>query len=175
MLYLLDSNVLVDADRDYYPIDRVPEFWEWLVAMGEMGRVKVPQEMYEEIVLPAPTSPDALVEWLIASRDLLVLDESVEVELVSKVASQGYARDLTDDEVVKVGRDPFLVAYALADEQRRRTVVTNEVSKPSQKRANRHLPDVCEDLNLPCINIFEFIRNLDFRTDWRTRTQDSSA
>ena len=37
MLYLLDSNVLIDANRDYYPIERVPEFWDWLVAMGELG------------------------------------------------------------------------------------------------------------------------------------------
>ncbi len=31
MLYLLDANVLIDADRDYYPIDRVPEFWDWIL------------------------------------------------------------------------------------------------------------------------------------------------
>ena len=126
MLYLLDANVLINADRDYYPIERVPEFWDWLVVMGELVRVKVPQEMYEEIVLPAPTSPDALVEWLIANRDALVLDEPVVVELVSKVTSQGYADDLTDDELVKVGRDPFLIAYALAGNHVRRTVVTTE-------------------------------------------------
>ena len=24
MLYLLDANVLIDANRDYYPLDRVP-------------------------------------------------------------------------------------------------------------------------------------------------------
>ena len=27
MLYLLDANVLIDASRYYYPIQRVPEFW----------------------------------------------------------------------------------------------------------------------------------------------------
>ena len=49
MLYLLDANALIDANRDYYPIDRVPEFWDWLVAKGERGQVKIPLEIYEEV------------------------------------------------------------------------------------------------------------------------------
>ena len=57
LLYLLDANVLIDADRDYYPIDRVPEFWNWLAVMADLGRVKVPQEMYEEVVLPPHRGP----------------------------------------------------------------------------------------------------------------------
>ena len=72
LLYLLDANVLVDADRDYYPINRIPEFWDWLAVMGELGRVKVPQEMYEEVVLPPQRPPDALVAWSIANRDTIV-------------------------------------------------------------------------------------------------------
>lgn len=34
MLYLLDANVIIDANRDYYPLERVPEFWAWLVDCG---------------------------------------------------------------------------------------------------------------------------------------------
>lgn len=30
MLYLLDANELITAHNLYYPIDVVPEFWEWL-------------------------------------------------------------------------------------------------------------------------------------------------
>jgi len=37
MLYLLDANTLIDAKRDYYPIDRVPEFWSWLIFQGQQG------------------------------------------------------------------------------------------------------------------------------------------
>ncbi len=48
MLYLLDANTLIDAKRDYYPIDRVPEFWDWLVFHGQQGNIKIPIEVYEE-------------------------------------------------------------------------------------------------------------------------------
>lgn len=46
MLYLLDANVLIDANRDYYQMSRVPEFWDWLVEMGTHGLVKIPLEVY---------------------------------------------------------------------------------------------------------------------------------
>ena len=41
MLFLLDTNVLIDANRDYYALDRVPEFWDWLVHFGTEGQVKM--------------------------------------------------------------------------------------------------------------------------------------
>ena len=170
MLHLLDANVLIDANRDYYPIERVPEFWDWLVEMGELGRVKIPLEIYEEIVLPPPppSRPDVLVNWLTNHRDALLLEEQVRVDLVAHVTEQGYAGDLTDDEIEKIGRDPFLIAYALADVQNR-CVVTNERPRPGRTRANRHLPDVSREFKVLPKNTFDMIKELDFRTDWRRR------
>ncbi|MEJ1354792.1 MAG: DUF4411 family protein, partial [Candidatus Sedimenticola sp. (ex Thyasira tokunagai)] len=47
MIFLLDANVLINAKNFYYPIDRVPEFWDWLVHQGETGNIKVPVEIYQ--------------------------------------------------------------------------------------------------------------------------------
>ena len=165
MLHLLDANVLIDANRDYYPLDRVPQFWDWLAAMGRLGRVKVPVEIYEEIVLPKPQKPDLLVGWLVAHKDTLVLPCQVVADLVALVSDESYADDLTDDEVEKIGRDPFLVAYAVGRGSER-CIVTTEHSKPARKRANRKLPDVCGDYNIRCIDTFTMTRELNFRTDW---------
>jgi len=165
LLYLLDANVLIDANRDYYPIKRVPEFWEWLEDAGENGNAKVPFEVYEEI----SGGSDALANW--AKQDsiktALLFQEEVDVSSVSYVIDDGYASDLTDDEVEKIGRDPFLIAYALRDSGGR-CVVTTEVSKPRRRRANRHLPDVCNTLGVRCCNTFEFVRALDFSTRWNS-------
>lgn len=165
MLYLLDANVLIDADRDYYSLERVPEFWEWLENGGVTGHVKIPLEVYEEI----SDGKDELADWSkqVQIKAALLLQEEVEVSLVSSATDQGYASDLTDDEVVKIGRDPFLIAYALRDVGSR-CVVTTEVSKPSRSRANRHLPDVCRDLGVECHNTFEFVRALNFSTRWNS-------
>lgn len=49
MVYLLDANVLIDANRDYYRLTKVPEFWEWLKFEGSAGRVKIPMETWGEV------------------------------------------------------------------------------------------------------------------------------
>jgi hypothetical protein len=166
LLYLLDANVLIDANRDYYPIERVPEFWEWLQNAGENDHVRIPLEVYEEI----SDGKDELANWAKQEqiKTALLFQEEVDVSLVSLAIDQGYASDLTDDEVVKIGRDPFLIAYALRDAASR-CVVTTEVAKPSRNRANRHLPDVCRDLGVGCYNTFEFVRALNFSTRWNSR------
>lgn len=164
MLYLLDANVLIDANRDYYSIPRVPEFWDWLVHHGAHGVVKIPVEFYEELKV----GNDDLALWAREEtvRATLLLDEEPDVALVSRAVEDGYAPDLTDDEIERLGRDPFIIAYALASPVDR-CVVTTERSKPSRQRANRHLPDVCRDLGVACCDSFTFFRVLDFSTGWR--------
>jgi Domain of unknown function (DUF4411) len=166
MIYLLDASVLITANRQYYAIDRVPEFWEWLVYMGTMGNVKIPKEIYEEF----KDGKDALSIW--AKEDevesALLLDEDVDIGMVRRVMAQGYAPDLTDDEIEKLGRDPFLIAHALTHAGNR-SVATTEVSKPKKVRANRHVPNVCDDFGVPCLNTFQLTTALDFRTDWKKK------
>jgi hypothetical protein len=53
MVFLLDANVLIDAARDYYPLEMVPEFWEWLAHNGSVGHIKMPIEIYEEVCTAA--------------------------------------------------------------------------------------------------------------------------
>lgn len=160
-LNLLDANMLIDANRDYYPIHRVPEFWTWLVYMGEQGRVKVPQEVYDKVT----DANDDLANWLKDAKGAMLLAEEADPRLIGLVIRQGYADDLTDDEIEKLNEDPFLIAYALADINHR-CVVTTERSRSSRQRANRHIPDVCDDFGVSHCNTFELVQALDFRTDW---------
>ena len=160
---LLDANVLIDANRLYYPMDRVPEFWLWLVAMGEQGSIKIPAEVYDKVA----EADDDLSRWLKDHKDTLILDEMVDRSMLVRVVEEGYASDLDDVEQEKLNEDPFLIAYALADPQHRR-VVTTERSRPSAMRANRKVPDVCNHFNVTCYDTFTLIRELDFRTDWRS-------
>lgn len=171
MLYLLDANVLITANNYYYPLDSVPEFWEWLLHMAEEGRVKIPLERFEEIKDgPTDIAKDHLFGWLQedAVKTALLLDESVDSALVQAVITQGYAADLNDTELELVGRDPFLVAYAIAAPDAR-VVVTSEVPRPERQRQNRHLPDVCLSVGVQWCDPFALNRALGFRTDWKTR------
>ena len=139
LLYLLDADTLIRADREAYPLGRFPVLWNWLLYQGDVGSVKITFEQYEEIT----AGYGELADWLNDEdhRQSLLLPDEVELTTVQQVLSGGYAPDLNEDEVEKIGRDPFLVAHAMAAIGER-TVVTFEVSASSKKRAKRKLPDV---------------------------------
>jgi hypothetical protein len=152
-LYLLDANVLINANRDYYPVDAVPEYWAWLVALARKGVIKMPLETFEELKGGNPER-DVLRGWANDAEVASVLRE--------------YATDLTDIEIGEIGKDPFLIAHGLVDTVNR-VVVSAETSAPGKKRANRRVPDVCRGLGVRCINAFDLNRELNFRTDWNRR------
>lgn len=159
MLYLADANVLIRAQGDYYPIERIPQFWNWLRLCAEQGVIKLPHEIFEEIA----AGKDSLTDWLVSPEVATVIKyaESVNPVVLNQVLSHGYAPDLNDSELEEVGQDPFLIAYALTNPAGI-TVVSKEVSAPSKQRANRRVPDVCKTLGVRCINDFELYRELQF-------------
>jgi Domain of unknown function (DUF4411) len=168
VLYLLDANVLITANSTYYPIDQIPEFWSWVHHQATSNRINIPREIMEEIKA-GRKDDDPLLDWinLVEIEAALLFDEAVDVALVQHVVSAGYAPDLSDDEVEKIGRDPFLIAYALAHPANR-TVVTTEVSKPSAQRHNRKVPDVCQTVGAASCGPFALNKVLGFRTGWKT-------
>jgi len=163
MIYLLDADTLIRADSTYYPLNRFPVFWEWLLYNGNEGIVKIPIEQYEEII----AGNSELVDWLKdqETKEALLFNEEADPALVTLVTEEGYASDLDETEQEKVGRDPFLIAYGYADTASR-SVVTFEVSATSKKRANRKIPDICESLGIQCSTLFDLIEVLDFTTSW---------
>nr|VFJ56201.1 MAG: protein of unknown function (DUF4411) [Candidatus Kentron sp. DK] len=104
MLYLLDADVLITASNTYYAIDQVPEFWGWLQHQGMEGRIKIPLEMIEEV--QEGRKEDLLFEWIRddSNRDALLLQEGFDNALFQRVVDNGYASDLTDDELGQLGR-----------------------------------------------------------------------
>jgi hypothetical protein len=165
---MIKMRVLITAHNSYYPIDTVPEFWTWLVHKGQAGDLKIPLENYEEVKDGSTDEEqDLLFAWIKREdvKEAILLDEAVEPNVVADVINNGYAPDLTDDETLQIGRDPFLIAYALASPATR-CVVTTEVSAPSKRRQNRRIPDVCVTMGVSCCNTFAMNKALGFKTGW---------
>jgi hypothetical protein len=165
-MHLLDANVLITAHSQYYPIDQVPQFWAWLKLQGEAGEIKMPAEIMEEIKDGGTDEEvDALYAWIANAENkaALLLDEEPAPAVVQNVIENGYGQGLTDDEIEEIGRDPFLIAYALVDPANR-IVVTTEVSRPSAQRQNRKIPDVCKGFDVECCNTFAMTKKLGFKT-----------
>jgi hypothetical protein len=161
---LLDANVLITASNRVYPIDMFPEFWDWLAHMAEDGAVKMPVEILEEITDGGPDE-DPLKNWVHDNRDAILLGEEIDATLVQRVLDNGYGANLTAVELDQIGRDPFLIACALAVPADR-CVVTTEVSAPARQRQNRKIPDVCNTMRVTCCDTITMLRELDFSTGW---------
>jgi hypothetical protein len=161
---LLDANTLITSHRVYYPQTMVPELWSWIHHQSKNGRVKMPIEIYEEVLAG---KEDTLTAWLKKPevKEHLILNEESNPSAIAHVTYNGYATDLNENELAYIGRDPFLISYALSNTAGR-CIVSLETSKPSAKRQNRKVPDVCASLGAQCCNVFGMMRDLGFRTDW---------
>ena len=127
---------------------------------GDSNTVKVPYEIYGEIAISTGLLHDWLTDGAVSKS--MLLDQKIYAVNLNRVIKEGYAPDLDDSEIEEIGRDPFLIGYALNDPARI-TVVTKEVSTPGKQRANRRVPDVCRTFGIRCINDFELYRELHFR------------
>lgn len=166
-VYLLDANVIIHAHDYYYHMERVPEFWGWVLHHAENGSIKMPIEIMEEV----KGGEEALHAQWIKSADvkaLLALDEEWNDALLNQVISEGYVADPTEDQIELMGQDPFLITYALGDPQNR-VVISNETSKPSVRGAKRKVPDVCHAFGIECYSVYHLLEVLNFRTNWASR------
>ncbi|MDR2379944.1 MAG: DUF4411 family protein [Bifidobacteriaceae bacterium] len=76
-MYLLDSNVFIEAHRRYYGIDFVPGFWDWLHLGHSQGKLASIDKIREEIA--AGTHGDALRGWVKGHKTLfLPIDAAVQ-------------------------------------------------------------------------------------------------
>lgn len=184
MLYLLDTSVLIDAKNKYYPLDRIPQFWNWLIHQSLAGNIKLPPQVIGEILGHGSTDEepvDALAEWVISNRTTLEWTNELSLELLTRTYSQGYEidpEDLTTVDPLSEPADPFLIAYALERPESRRVVTMENlqsVGTTLPKPANRRIPLVCGLLGVECIDTFALIRELNFRIPLSPPAGDSNA
>lgn len=160
-MYLIDANVLMEAHATFYPVDRIPQFWDWLVEQGNAGKIKIPYEIHQEF----DGGNGLHVDWINEPnvKAALLLDENASPALIVRAINDGYqGRSPLFDDVqhTKYGRDPFLIAYALVAPER--IVVTREVSRRTLKLGSTRLPDACDDCGVQWITDFELYRRLNF-------------
>nr|WP_236688741.1 DUF4411 family protein [Clavibacter michiganensis] len=123
-MYLLDTNVFIEAKNRYYAFDLAPGFWDWLEADADAGVIGSIEEVNDELVAGA----DELAGWARAHPDMF---ESADQQTALKLAelatwaSSGQFTQAAVDEFLDVA-DYYLVAHAAAHGH---TVVTHEIRR----------------------------------------------
>ena len=150
-LYLLDANVLITANSDYFPRRRIPQYWEWLLVKAESNTVKIPLEIYQEIT-PAD---DNFSKWIESeeTQTKLILSENFNNNIRKRVLSEGYS--ISESRNENQNNDAILMAYAMANKSR--VIVTKE------GKGRKKIPSVCKKLGIEYMNDFEFQEECDFR------------
>jgi len=166
MSYLLDSNVFIEAHRNYYAFDLCPGFWDSVIWHHENGRLMSLDKVRAEIV----HETDALVDWIhvkmpssgfAVSSDAEVITEFGKIQAWANAQTQ--FTDAARSEFASVA-DAWLVAYAKIHNL---ILVTHEVfSADAKKRIP--LPNVCKAFDVNYTNTFKMLRSLEVQFAWKS-------
>ncbi|HMI64663.1 MAG TPA: DUF4411 family protein [Cyclobacteriaceae bacterium] len=152
--YCLDANVLIQAWQKYYSPRFCPAYWEVLASFGSSNKIFLPEQVYDEIV----KAEDDLAAWLKESKiPIHKTTTGVTEKLKVIYATNPIHQYLVDNTKQRSLADPWVIAHAMDGNA---TVVTKEekVLAPSTTRIK--IPNVCDNMNVPCINDFQFIQEV---------------
>jgi hypothetical protein len=146
--YSLDTSSLINGFRLTYPYLNFPRLWNehipGLIASGALRAT-------EEVLIEVKHQDDELVQWIADYSDELFVevDEPIQHEVKAILKTHPgliHARGRGHS-----GADPFVIALA---KMHICTVVAEE-GRGSAKHPK--IPDVCEDLGVPCIRLADLI------------------
>ena len=155
--YCLDTNVLIQAWQKYYSPKICPSYWDVLNSLGLENRIFIPKEVFEEII----RTEDELAEWLKGSKiPVYNLNESVTKCLSNIFAANPAHRLLVDNVKQRSLADPWVIACAMSEDA---CVVTKEEKVTAANSDRIKIPNLCENMNVRCINDFQFIEEINIR------------
>lgn len=163
-VYVLDTNVFVQAHRRHYAFEICPGFWDCLVHHHEAGRILSIDRVREEIL-----AGDALEAWakgsapsslFAATADAVVVRNYADMVRWVQTNSQFHSEAKTEFAQVA---DAWLCAYAKAKAQH--IVVTHEEISPHVKR-RVPIPNVCQQFGVNYVDPFRMLKELKVRFQW---------
>jgi hypothetical protein len=165
-VYVLDSNIFIEAKKRYYAFDVCPGFWDLLVWQHTQNNIVSIEHVKEEITFVGGD----LKDWALTAMPgdcFCTTDEQGVLAAYQEGVQWVMAQDFTDAAKAEYARDgnadAWVIAYAKACGA---SVATEE--KLNLARKNKvPIPNVCEALRIPYVDTFEMLRTLDARFSWQ--------
>ena len=159
-IYCIDANVLIQSWQKYYSPVLCPDYWDILNELGKQGRIFIPEEVKNEIVVadhPDKTEDD-LSKWL--KRSSIPIHKPTEnvIACWQKILRADPIHKLLVDNIK--GRslaDSWLIAHAMDSKA---TVVTKENIESAMNSGRIKIPNVCQNMGVRCIDDFEFLKEI---------------
>ncbi len=154
-MYLLDSDVFIQAKNRHYGFDIVPAWWDWLVQAHQAGRVFTVEACRDEVVDGA----DELATWMAAQPATFALNpqgsDQPSLQRVSQWAVGSAQYDQGAAAQFLAAGDYFLVSQALSLGH---TVVTHEEPAPFGKKRIK-IPDACNAVRVAWMPPWRMLRD----------------
>lgn len=153
-MYLLDSDVFIQAKNRHYGFDIVPAWWDWLEQEHQNGRVFTVETCRDEVI----AGGDELADWMAAQPATFSIKsgagDQASLRRVAQWAAGGTQyRQGAISKFLAAG-DYFLVSQALSLGY---TVVTHEEPAPlAEKRIK--IPDACNAVAVPWMSPWRMLR-----------------
>jgi hypothetical protein len=162
-MYLLGSDVFIQAKNRHYAFDIVPAWWDWLARTHQEGKVLTVDACRNEVLAGA----DELADWMRSQPSSFPLQpqpgDQPSLTRVSQwaVGAPQY-RQGAASQFLTAG-DYFLVSQALSLGY---TVVTHEEPAPLGKNRIK-IPDACDAVGVRWIAPWRMLRDEGARFDLR--------
>lgn len=153
-MYVLDTNVFIDAANAYYAFDLAPGYWNFLVQLFDSHHAVSIKSVYDE--LGEAGDGDPLKDWAKQNRQHFVDFDPHVVGCYQRVMSWARAQNYTASAISEFQSvaDSWIVAHALANQW---VVVTHEKTAPTSKKRIK-IPDACAACGVECLSPFEMLR-----------------
>ncbi|MGO1591719.1 MAG: DUF4411 family protein [Ancrocorticia sp.] len=152
-MYLLDSNILIEAKNRYYAFDIAPGFWKWLDRAHDQALACSIEAVRDELIV----GNDELASWAQEHSGFFrPLDQSTTRHFgtLSTWAASGHFTQAAISAFTANTADYLLVAYA---KEHAHTVVTHERPN-SNAKARILIPDACIALGVHFSDTFRMLR-----------------
>lgn len=162
-VFVLDTNVFIEANNRYYAQGLCPGFWECLVHYCTDGRLMSIDRVRNEILVMSDDLSDWIdrtkTEFFVSTAEPLIGDAFT--EMMDWVQRNQHFQNQAKEEFASVA-DGWLAAYARVHDA---VVVTHETFRP-ETRKRVPLPNVCRHFDVEWRDTFEMLSELNVRFDW---------
>ena len=161
-MYLIDTNVLIEAKNRYYAFDIAPGFWAWLDLAHTQGLACSIEAVRDELL----AGNDELAQWAKQHPAFFRRIDQGTTRHFAPLTAWAASRDFTQAAVnafTSNNADYLLIAYAKEHDH---VAVTHERPDPNIK-VRIPIPDACIGLGVEFADTFKMLRETGTRLDLR--------
>ncbi|MBD5164410.1 DUF4411 family protein [Helicobacter sp.] len=169
--YLIDTNIFIESAYRFYAFDICPGFWDFLEKCARLDSVKSIDKVYNEITSDNPNLQE--FKERLNNREFFLSIENIGLESYAVISQTLRTMQYTQKAIsdFSSGADYFLIALAYQESY---TIVTHEAKSGNNAKNTIKIPNVCESLEIDCIDIAEFLRRKQARFVLENTTQQES-